>query len=84
LPALLVPLPTAADDHQRKNAEALVARGAAVMIEERDLSSERLAREVQRLLDDTARLDAMSRAMRSTAKPDAAKTIVEKMLALVK
>ncbi len=80
LPAVLVPLPTATDDHQRKNAEALVARGAAVMIEERELSGDRLAREVQTLLDDPARLDAMSRAMRATAKPEAAKIIVEKML----
>jgi len=83
LPAVLVPLPTAADDHQRKNAEALVARGAAMMIEERELSAERLAREVQALLDDTTRLESMSRAMRSTAKPDAARVIVEKILSLV-
>jgi len=82
LPAVLVPLPTATDDHQRKNAQALVARGAAVMIEERDLTSERLARDVQALVDDPARLDAMSVAMRATATPDAAKLIVDRMLTL--
>lgn len=82
LPAVLVPLPTATDDHQRKNAEALVARGAAVMIEERELTGDRLARDVQALLDDASRLESMSRAMRTTARPEAAKIIVDKMLAL--
>ena len=45
-PAILIPLPTATDDHQRKNAEALVTQGAARMIEQRELTGERLAAEI--------------------------------------
>ena len=45
-PSILIPLPTATDDHQRKNAEALVTQGAARMVEQRELTGERLAAEI--------------------------------------
>jgi UDP-N-acetylglucosamine--N-acetylmuramyl-(pentapeptide) pyrophosphoryl-undecaprenol N-acetylglucosamine transferase len=45
-PSILIPLPTATDDHQRKNAEALVAKGAARAIDQRELTGERLAAEI--------------------------------------
>ena len=45
-PSILIPLPTATDDHQRKNAEALVQQGAARMIEQRELTGDRLAAEI--------------------------------------
>jgi UDP-N-acetylglucosamine--N-acetylmuramyl-(pentapeptide) pyrophosphoryl-undecaprenol N-acetylglucosamine transferase len=81
-PAVLVPLPTAADDHQRRNAEVLAAAGAAELIEQKDLSGERIAGRVAALLADPARLGAMSSAMRRLAKPDAARTIVDTVMEL--
>lgn len=81
-PAILVPLPTATDDHQRRNAEAMVARDAAVMIEQRDLSGERLAREVLALAADAERRQRIGAAARSLARPDAARVIVDRVLAL--
>jgi UDP-N-acetylglucosamine--N-acetylmuramyl-(pentapeptide) pyrophosphoryl-undecaprenol N-acetylglucosamine transferase len=83
LPALLVPLPTAADDHQRKNADVLVAGGAADLIEQKDLTGERLAERITRLVTDRARMRAMSDAARRFARPDAARAIVDRALELV-
>ena len=83
-PSILIPLPTATDDHQRRNAEALVARGAARMIEQKNLTAERLAAEIVTLAADTAgRLDMSSRA-RGMARPNAAKVIVDKVLELAR
>jgi len=81
--AILVPLPTAADDHQRKNAEVLVAAGAAELIEQKDLTGERLASRILALATDYARLTAISAAAKGFARPDAAKVIVDRALALV-
>jgi UDP-N-acetylglucosamine--N-acetylmuramyl-(pentapeptide) pyrophosphoryl-undecaprenol N-acetylglucosamine transferase len=78
-PAVLIPLPTAADDHQRKNAEVLGAAGAAELIEQKDLSGKVLAARITALLDDPARLQAMSAAARSLARPHAAAAIVDKV-----
>jgi UDP-N-acetylglucosamine--N-acetylmuramyl-(pentapeptide) pyrophosphoryl-undecaprenol N-acetylglucosamine transferase len=82
-PAVLVPLPSAADDHQRRNAEVLARAGAAEILDERDLSGTRLAGVVGRLLADPAGLDAMGRAMRRFSRPDAASRIVDRLEALV-
>src|SRR5690606_25570800 len=60
--SILVPLPTATDDHQRKNAEALAREGAAAMIEQKDLTGERLATEVLALAADGGRRRQMSEA----------------------
>ncbi len=73
--AVFVPLPTAADDHQRKNAEALVDAGAGVMLPEKELTPERLAETLSGLLGDRARLERMSEAARKMAHPDAARKI---------
>jgi UDP-N-acetylglucosamine--N-acetylmuramyl-(pentapeptide) pyrophosphoryl-undecaprenol N-acetylglucosamine transferase len=81
-PAVLVPFPAATDDHQRKNAQVLATAGAAVVIDERDLTGARLSSEVSRLLDDVAGREAMSRAQRRFARPDAAALIVDRILAL--
>jgi UDP-N-acetylglucosamine--N-acetylmuramyl-(pentapeptide) pyrophosphoryl-undecaprenol N-acetylglucosamine transferase len=75
LGAVLVPFPHAVDDHQTRNAEALVAAGAAELIQERDLNIETLARRLDALLSDRARLLAMADAARTLAKPDAAAAI---------
>jgi UDP-N-acetylglucosamine--N-acetylmuramyl-(pentapeptide) pyrophosphoryl-undecaprenol N-acetylglucosamine transferase len=76
-PAILVPYPYAADDHQRKNAEALVQRGAARMILDRELTAELLAAEIAELRDDPARLRAMGEAARAFGRPDAADRVVD-------
>lgn len=81
-PSILVPLPGATDDHQRKNAEALVAQGAAHMIEQRDLSGERFAAEILALAGDRLRRQRMSDAARRMGRPDAARVIVDRILAL--
>jgi UDP-N-acetylglucosamine--N-acetylmuramyl-(pentapeptide) pyrophosphoryl-undecaprenol N-acetylglucosamine transferase len=75
LGAVLVPFPYAVDDHQTRNAEALVAAGAAELIQERDLNTKELAQRLQALLGDRARLLAMADAARTLAKPDAAADI---------
>jgi UDP-N-acetylglucosamine--N-acetylmuramyl-(pentapeptide) pyrophosphoryl-undecaprenol N-acetylglucosamine transferase len=80
-PAVLVPFPAATDDHQRRNATLLARAGAAVVVEERDLASQ-LAGVVDGLLSDPARLDQMGEAMRRFARPDAARVIVDRIVAL--
>jgi UDP-N-acetylglucosamine--N-acetylmuramyl-(pentapeptide) pyrophosphoryl-undecaprenol N-acetylglucosamine transferase len=81
-PAVLIPLPTSTDDHQRSNAAAVARAGAAVVIDERDLTADRLAGEIRGLIADSARRTAMAAAARTLARPDAAARIVEKLLAL--
>ncbi|HXP46756.1 MAG TPA: undecaprenyldiphospho-muramoylpentapeptide beta-N-acetylglucosaminyltransferase [Terriglobales bacterium] len=74
-PAIFIPFPHAADAHQLRNAEALERAGAAVLIAEKDLTSERLVETVRELLGDPARLARMSAASRKLAHPDAARQI---------
>jgi UDP-N-acetylglucosamine--N-acetylmuramyl-(pentapeptide) pyrophosphoryl-undecaprenol N-acetylglucosamine transferase len=81
-PSLLVPLPTATDDHQRRNALALVGQGAARLLEQRDMTGERLAAEIATLAGDAAARAAMSAAARRMARPDAARVIVDRVLEL--
>ena len=80
LPAVLVPFPAAAEDHQAENARGLEAAGAAVHLPESDsegraLTGRRLWEVVRRLLDDPARLEAMAAAARRRARPRAAREI---------
>jgi UDP-N-acetylglucosamine--N-acetylmuramyl-(pentapeptide) pyrophosphoryl-undecaprenol N-acetylglucosamine transferase len=82
VPALLVPLPTAAADHQSANARALAASGAARQIPQRELTVDRIDREVRALLDDPSRLEAMARVTASRGRPDAAEQIAKRVLAL--
>jgi UDP-N-acetylglucosamine--N-acetylmuramyl-(pentapeptide) pyrophosphoryl-undecaprenol N-acetylglucosamine transferase len=81
-PSILIPLPTATDDHQRKNAEALVTHGAARMIDQRSLTGELLAAQIVALAANRAERDSISAAARRMARPDAAKLIVDRVLAL--
>jgi UDP-N-acetylglucosamine--N-acetylmuramyl-(pentapeptide) pyrophosphoryl-undecaprenol N-acetylglucosamine transferase len=74
-PALLVPFPHATDDHQTHNAKSLVEAGAAVMVPESELDSDRLVREVAGLLGDRSRLSSMRESMLMSAKPKAAAAI---------
>jgi UDP-N-acetylglucosamine--N-acetylmuramyl-(pentapeptide) pyrophosphoryl-undecaprenol N-acetylglucosamine transferase len=82
-PAILVPLPTATDDHQRKNAEVLVKAGAADVIDQRELSGNRLAVRVMQLAADPAGRAAMARAARQLARPEAARVIADRAMALM-
>lgn len=77
LPAILVPYPYAADDHQRWNAEALVRAGAAEMILDRELTGEHLAAVVGPLLEDGARRAAMAARARALGRPDAAERVAD-------
>ena len=74
-PAIFVPFPRAADDHQRVNAEALASEEAAVVVEESKLEGVWLAETIAALLNDPKRLQAMSEAARSLAHPNAARDI---------
>lgn len=82
-PAILIPLPTATDDHQRKNAEVLRGAGAAEVVDQRDLTGAALADRILALAGDPARRRAMGDAARRFARPDAAARIVDRALALV-
>ncbi len=80
--AVFIPFPRAADDHQKRNAEALERAGAAIMIEESKLTPETLTETVSSLLADPERLSKMKRASRGLAHPDAARDIAEMAAAL--
>ncbi|MFN8544757.1 MAG: undecaprenyldiphospho-muramoylpentapeptide beta-N-acetylglucosaminyltransferase [Candidatus Binatia bacterium] len=77
LPAILVPYPFAADDHQRANAEALRRAGAAEVILDRELTGERLAGAVRGLLGDPAALARAARAALALGRPDAAARVAD-------
>lgn len=83
-PALLIPLPRAAGDEQRRNARRMADAGAAVVIEETELTPERLVSEVCGLLADPARLAAMGDAARPLGAADAAERITDELLALAR
>jgi UDP-N-acetylglucosamine--N-acetylmuramyl-(pentapeptide) pyrophosphoryl-undecaprenol N-acetylglucosamine transferase len=81
-PAILIPLPTATDDHQRRNSEALRAAGAAEVIEQRDLTGSVLAGRILALAGDPEARKQMSIAARRLAHPNAAEGIVDMVLSL--
>jgi UDP-N-acetylglucosamine--N-acetylmuramyl-(pentapeptide) pyrophosphoryl-undecaprenol N-acetylglucosamine transferase len=80
LPAILVPYPYAAFNHQQDNAANLVDRGAAVLVSDAELTGERLAKEVAHLLADRQLLSRMSANARLFARPDAAERIARALL----
>ena len=81
-PSILIPLPTATDDHQRHNALALEAAGAAEVLDQRELSGERLVSRIVALAGDRATRLRMSAAARRLAKPMAAEEIVDAVIDL--
>ena len=82
-PAVLIPSPNVAGDHQYKNAAALAERGAAVLLPEARMEAE-LTGTVFALLGDEPRRTALGAAIRSFARPDANKRILEDILALTR
>ena len=82
-PAILIPLPTATDDHQRKNALALENIGAARLLEQQGLSGERLASEIIDLCIDTTARIKMSKVVKIFSRPDAARLIVDRVFSLI-
>jgi UDP-N-acetylglucosamine--N-acetylmuramyl-(pentapeptide) pyrophosphoryl-undecaprenol N-acetylglucosamine transferase len=82
--AILIPLPTATDDHQRKNAEVLARAGAAELVEQKDLTGAVLADRLLALARDAGRRASMAAAARTFARPDAARVIVSRALELAR
>lgn len=83
IPALLIPLPTAAADHQTHNARALAEAGAAVMLVERELTPEKLWSELLRVTGDASLRAQMGAAARERARPHAARDIARRLAALL-
>jgi UDP-N-acetylglucosamine--N-acetylmuramyl-(pentapeptide) pyrophosphoryl-undecaprenol N-acetylglucosamine transferase len=77
LPAILVPYPYAADDHQTANAEALTAAGAGRRLDSRPLDNDALGAALRQLIDDPTELVAMGRAASSLARPEASRHIID-------
>lgn len=75
--SILIPFPFAADDHQTKNAEALVREGAARMLLEKNLQAEALGKEIGTILSDQPLRQQMSEAAKRLAKPEAVQTILK-------
>jgi len=82
LPSVLVPLPTAAADHQTWNARVLAEAGAALLLPQTELSGARLASEVAQLLADGRRRLAIAAAARGRGRPQASHEIASKLLTL--
>jgi UDP-N-acetylglucosamine--N-acetylmuramyl-(pentapeptide) pyrophosphoryl-undecaprenol N-acetylglucosamine transferase len=82
-PAVLVPLPTSADDHQKKNAQAVVASGAAIMMEQSQLNPKSLNQIIIEFQKNPERLKKMSEKMKSLHQPRAADVIAKDILALI-
>jgi UDP-N-acetylglucosamine--N-acetylmuramyl-(pentapeptide) pyrophosphoryl-undecaprenol N-acetylglucosamine transferase len=76
-PALLIPFPGAADDHQRKNAEVMAGAGAASLLIESVMTPDRLLASLVALLGNRAELRAMGERARALAHPDAAQQIAQ-------
>jgi UDP-N-acetylglucosamine--N-acetylmuramyl-(pentapeptide) pyrophosphoryl-undecaprenol N-acetylglucosamine transferase len=81
-PAILIPLPTATDDHQRRNAEALGNAGASEVLLQKDAMGPLLADRIHALAADRHRRQRMAAAARTFAKPEAARVIVDRALEL--
>jgi UDP-N-acetylglucosamine--N-acetylmuramyl-(pentapeptide) pyrophosphoryl-undecaprenol N-acetylglucosamine transferase len=82
IPALLIPLPTAAADHQTLNARTLADVGAAIHLPQSALSGETLRTTIGALLSDPTKLQALSRAAAARARPHAAEEIARRIIAL--
>jgi len=82
-PSLLIPLPTAAGNHQEANARNMEQNGASILVLQKDLATDRLVNELVGLLKDETRMQTMSEKALALAKPDSAKLIVDDILRFV-
>jgi UDP-N-acetylglucosamine--N-acetylmuramyl-(pentapeptide) pyrophosphoryl-undecaprenol N-acetylglucosamine transferase len=82
--SLMIPFPFAADDHQRKNAEAMEAAGAGKIILQQALSPQRLAGEIETLVREPGKVTAMEHAARALSRGDAAAKVADLVEGLVK
>jgi UDP-N-acetylglucosamine--N-acetylmuramyl-(pentapeptide) pyrophosphoryl-undecaprenol N-acetylglucosamine transferase len=82
IPSILVPYPHATDDHQTKNARELEEAGAAIVLPESELSTRRLSNLIAGLLSDPERRARMAAAARAAGRPEAARVIADRVLAL--
>jgi UDP-N-acetylglucosamine--N-acetylmuramyl-(pentapeptide) pyrophosphoryl-undecaprenol N-acetylglucosamine transferase len=76
-PAIFIPFPRAADDHQRRNAEAIAEAGAAVLIAEAELTPQRLTQAIMELLADPDRMRQMAQKARGLSHEDAAAQVAQ-------
>lgn len=83
LPAVLIPYPYAADDHQAKNAAYYVAGGGAVMYREEELEAEQLVEVLVKITGDADRLGRMASAMKKMGQPEATRRILDSCLELI-
>src|SRR6185436_2798592 len=83
IPGLLVPLPTAAADHQTINAETLERAGAAIHIPQSRLTPDSLNAAIHRVIDDPAELKRLSDGAAKRARPNAAAEIAKRILDLI-
>jgi UDP-N-acetylglucosamine--N-acetylmuramyl-(pentapeptide) pyrophosphoryl-undecaprenol N-acetylglucosamine transferase len=83
LPSVLVPLPTAAADHQSHNAKVLAASGASLMLAQAELTPDRLREVISGLLTDPARRKQMGERALARGRPQAAREIVSNLLTLI-
>jgi UDP-N-acetylglucosamine--N-acetylmuramyl-(pentapeptide) pyrophosphoryl-undecaprenol N-acetylglucosamine transferase len=81
-PSFLVPFPQSADDHQTKNAQAMVAQGASEMLPQSQLTPELLLAKLTELLTNHSRLERMAERARAAARPDALQQIGRMIVAL--
>ena len=84
LPSILIPLPTAAADHQTHNARVLAEAGASALLPQSELTPDRLSREVGRLLSEDGTRMTMANLARARGKPTAAAEIVSNLLTLLR
>lgn len=82
LPSILIPLPLAAQDHQRKNAYAYARAGACEVIEESNLTPSVLLAQIRRLMEDTRKRDEMRKAAEAFSRLDAADVIARELIQL--
>ncbi|HEX9485181.1 MAG TPA: UDP-N-acetylglucosamine--N-acetylmuramyl-(pentapeptide) pyrophosphoryl-undecaprenol N-acetylglucosamine transferase, partial [Gemmatimonadaceae bacterium] len=83
IPAILVPLPTSAANHQTENARTLHAAGAAIHLPQAELTAQRLESTIRDLLDAPAKLERLRQGAAARARPAAAEVIARRILALL-
>lgn len=82
-PAIFIPYPYAADNHQEANAKVLVEHGGAIMIRDNELTGKILAGEIKKLLENPLKLVSMAEGMRRFGKPGAAAEIINECMKLI-